>query len=337
MFRVICIGLLLAGNSFAFDRENFLQKYCEFDISSSNLDCSYCNFSETDNDDIQNQHFILSNATFINFVDCDNVLANGAFFEMFPIASKFVFERCNIDISTETTRVIPIHEGLYYLEIRFSRLKDDYGMGTLGLKTLSQLREIIFDSTTFDSGIIRNQYFEQTPHINEITLENCGDSIYISPEAFLGSMELESLRITNNPNLIIEWYVFQGLEKLRYLTLQSNGLSQLDTQFLSSNLIYLDLEYNNIRFITESMFRKLFSLNILDLSNNAIEHISEEAFDNLENLQRLHLEKNNIKRFNKRHLNGVKSLMFIDISNNQVEDLDDDTFDDLKFLKYLNY
>lgn len=334
MLKQFCVGLIfLFSTANGFDSVNFVNENCE--VFSSELVCSYIKFSAKVQDEIQGKQFIISNATYVRFENCD-IVANGAFFEKFPNARQFDFVNCHVDLVTNTRRPVSTHTNLEYMNIRASKVKNGYGsIGNNGLRTLQNLRGVTFLVTTFSNGI-SSGFFQQVPQIKEISLLNCELYSY-SSESFRGLIELQSLQIYGSSFFGLNVNFFQDLNKLQHLYLDSNGIEQLPTMLLPQNLETLSLRNNSLRFITGNTFKQQTLLKYLYLSENEIEHVSKKAFENLKNLKYLQLQNNKIKTFTATHLEGPKNLTLFDISNNEIPILDNEIFDALADLHYFNY
>lgn len=334
MFKIVCFGLIqLFSIANGFDFNKYLKDNCE--TYSSTLSCSYIKFTAEAQNVIQDTNFMISNATYVRFQNCE-VVANGAFFEKFPNAMQFDFYDCYIDVFTSTRRSVSPHKELKELSIRTSRVTNGFGTTNSGLTTLTSLKTIYFYSTSLSNGIT-NGFFQQIPQIEEISLHNCELFSSNTEDSFRGLSELKTLYINGNSYSALNVDLFRDLKKLTHLTLDFNGIDQLPAKLLPSSLEYLSLRNNSLRFITRNMFSQLTSLNTLYISENEIEYISESAFYNLAKLKYLHLQNNKITTFTENHLNGLKNLVWIDISGNEVEYLDSGIFDGLESLEYLNY
>ncbi|CAF0996746.1 unnamed protein product [Adineta ricciae] len=99
----------------------------------------------------------------------------------------------------------------------------------------------------------------------------------------------------------------------------------------------LDLQDNLIKRISrEDDLRHLKSLYTLDLRNNRLDSIDDDAFDGVDSLNELFLSNNSLHKVTSHTLNGLKSLQTLDLSNNRLRCIDQGSFDQLQTLSELN-
>ncbi|CAI4226387.1 unnamed protein product [Auanema sp. JU1783] len=145
---------------------------------------------------------------------------------------------------------------------------------------------------------------------------------HLGPKAFEKLPGLEKLFLQNNKLKNFPLSALYNMHKLRHLVLDNNKINHLPAYALGDvqKLEHLSLAHNIISRIDEKMFhssstRELKSLN---LANNKIEHISSEAFANLENLQYLRLSNNRIRILPQRCFTRLKNLRLLDLSENRL-------------------
>jgi internalin A len=142
------------------------------------------------------------------------------------------------------------------------------------------------------------------------------------------------------------------MDKLNYLILKSNNLTNIEFISKFRCLSALDLSFNNIRNIDKLSI--LINLTYISLSNNQIEDIS--GLTNLKNLHTLYLNHNNLFDISSvqnmpllfrlevnsnslTNINAIKNLnrlQIFDSSNNQIETIEDNLFDEIFLLKKLD-
>lgn len=323
LFASIFALLVLSVNGF--DSNQFLQNYCK---GAETLSCSNVSLTQKDSDDIQQNNFIISNATSVRIQGCQ-LLVNGAFFEKFPRATELFFENCELDMMTDVKRPVSPHAYMRSLIIKSSSV-----MNGEGIKTLTNLTSMQFDKSTLSRCLPQN-FLQQLPQLNTFTLRECGYCL-ISNYAFKGLSNLKNVEISGNELYAYE-LAFQGAENLERLQLDYNRIGHIKTAWFPSSLKILHLRNNFLRFLTKNMFNKLISLRELYLSGNQIEQISGEAFTNLRDLGILHLQNNQIRNFTADHLKGNEKVHYLDISNNNITQLCDIVFDGLINLEFLKY
>jgi Leucine-rich repeat (LRR) protein len=92
---------------------------------------------------------------------------------------------------------------------------------------------------------------------------------------------------------------------------------------------------NKIIFIPRNSFQSLTNLVTLNLSNNNIEIVDNDAFKGLCRLEELILSKNKLSKLAINTFNGLSKLKTLDISFNRIEFLNKNTFTGLTSLKIL--
>ncbi|XP_025074929.1 leucine-rich repeat-containing protein 15-like [Pogonomyrmex barbatus] len=109
--------------------------------------------------------------------------------------------------------------------------------------------------------------------------------------------------------------VFQGLNKLKQLKLNSNRITNVSRALLCDlvGLGRLFLMQNEISTLESGMFRDLVQLELLRLDENKLSHIVAGTFAGLSNLKEMSL------------------------SDNEIHTVDDDAFSDLVKLEYLYF
>lgn len=100
----------------------------------------------------------------------------------------------------------------------------------------------------------------------------------------------------------------------------------------------MDLSNNNIRNIRNDAFRNLFVLDYLNLSRNAIGNLNSASFAIADTpvLTKLDLSYNMITEISSEPFSHLPSLRYLHLENNQIKNLADDCFTSLKSLWRLN-
>ncbi|CAF1267962.1 unnamed protein product, partial [Adineta ricciae] len=99
----------------------------------------------------------------------------------------------------------------------------------------------------------------------------------------------------------------------------------------------LHLQDNLIKRVPrDGSFRRLRSLRTLDLRNNRLEEIDDDAFDGAESLNELYLSDNNLNSITSNTFNGLKNIQTLMLRTNKLTYIKNDTFVDLETLKTLS-
>ncbi|VDD87512.1 unnamed protein product [Enterobius vermicularis] len=142
--------------------------------------------------------------------------------------------------------------------------------------------------------------------------------------ATLGSLpKLQLLNLDYNKLNVLSKDVFKRLGKLKHLRLEGNMLSELPRQHETS-AISRDL----LKDVGET-------LELLDLSNNALTTVPSDALSTTKNLRYLDLSYNKISTLRKIDLRHMDKLIEIRLNDNALTSIGDGAFDELTQLQYL--
>uniref|UniRef100_A0A1I7XQP0 LRRCT domain-containing protein n=1 Tax=Heterorhabditis bacteriophora TaxID=37862 RepID=A0A1I7XQP0_HETBA len=201
------------------------------------------------------------------------------------------------------------------------------------------------------------------------TLILTGNEVQLSPDCFNGLSSLETLSLSENRLAYLPPSVFRHLKGLKNLDLSFNKLLSMPASILSTipSLRSLDLRQNLLSNLKERLFYSNWlllkkercgkysgtkenglwgmldsgmfvaqkELEILDLSDNLLSDIDDNALFGMDNLSVLNLTSNQLNR-----LPGntwpLPRLRVLDLSNNLFVALETASFDSLPSLQYLN-
>ncbi|CAG9785931.1 unnamed protein product [Diatraea saccharalis] len=195
----------------------------------------------------------------------------------------------------------------------------------LGLTTIGKLPpNSQVESLRFSNNAIKTYWpdpFSDVPNLTKLSFAQ-NDLRTITPDLFTKIDRLEDLDLSYNKITDFNPLDFKHLRMVKRLNLQSNQLSKIPLEALlpmtaledldlSKNGIYdlllqrtdgvglsglkrFYLNSNRIRSVTKHSFPIDNKLELLDLSNNLIEIIDEDAFYSCANLKELNLGQNNI-------------------------------------------
>ncbi|KAM3597012.1 uncharacterized protein V6R79_024651 [Siganus canaliculatus] len=154
----------------------------------------------------------------------------------------------------------------------------------------------------------------------------------------------------------------QASEKALIFSLGGNFIGNISTFDFArySNLVRLNLQYNQIQFIQPKAFEKLTKLEELYLghnllsaipsgtlqplkkltilygNNNGLKKITPELFANLENLIKLRLDSNSIEVLQESVFKSLTSLHYLHLEYNQLQHIHRNAFSKLTNLRFLN-
>lgn len=189
-------------------------------------------------------------------------------------------------------------------------------------------------------------------------LDLFGNSIQEIPDWFFQFKKLEHLSLKNNTLKALPTIIFT-IENLRYLNLADNQIHEINGHYFRNLMIIekVDISYNQITSIpTEKItYTKCNSLSIkgnrlqqfptavsdvctlekLDLSENKINLIKDDAFDLLEDLIELDLSFNELT-YLPTSIGKLKKLKRLNLSGNKIKTLPKE-FENLTSLEFLDF
>lgn len=101
---------------------------------------------------------------------------------------------------------------------------------------------------------------------------------------------------------------------------RNRGLVEVPSHIPLQTQILL-LSNNHIQKISQSAFRETLDLKILDLSNNSVSSLSPSTFQGLQHLQILNLTKNLIEYVDNKTFSSLPHLKELDLSSNSIVSL----------------
>ncbi|XP_066598350.1 protein artichoke-like [Prorops nasuta] len=180
-------------------------------------------------------------------------------------------------------------------------------------------------------------------HLIELRLANnfLGDSLnpIFSGNEFHEAHTLKLLDLRGNRLRSLEEGIFKGCWSLEELLMDRNEFSEVPAASLKGpkSLRLLSLSGNKIVSLTRAALSTLGeTLLHLDLSNNELSHMEDEALSGLDHLLFLNISHNDLNRFNSDVFKGANSLLQLDLSANLLQDFPTYALRHLVDLKFLN-
>ncbi|CAG4978691.1 unnamed protein product [Colias eurytheme] len=272
------------------------------------------------------------------------------------ITTSIILSNCRIsDIDFESFERLPALRHLDLSINKITRLQ----LGVLdGFRALTHLNLSNNYLTTFPLGL-----FDQKPNlINLDASSNRIDTLVLGvfdPLRKLEHLDLSSNSLVGNN---VDPYLFDRSRKIKYLSFSRNNMNNAQDILLHavSELQTLELEECELEeipdFFVVRSFKALKNLNLcnnalkevrnshfsntstlwtLDLSDNVIENIEENAFKSLTNLRIINLRNNILKVIPDTLFQNIPALANIDMSHNLIEYVPVNAFRGTK-LKNLN-
>ena len=149
---------------------------------------------------------------------------------------------------------------------------------------------------------------------------------YLKNVAFL---KLEKLVVIGNRLKALGEYELSGLPSLRYLSLRSNLIENVDEKsFLNlNNLKFLDISVNFLQTIPDNLFEsQQSSLETLLMSHNYLETVPRRAFRHLASLKHLNLNCNRIRAIQNYSFGYMSSLVEVSMAANSIESIEPEAF-----------
>uniref|UniRef100_A0A146LFE4 Protein toll n=3 Tax=Lygus hesperus TaxID=30085 RepID=A0A146LFE4_LYGHE len=191
------------------------------------------------------------------------------------------------------------------------------------LSKLSRLQEL-----HLQSNIINFIADHALDGLTSLTYLDLGHNklVNLPPEIFSDTRELKELHLQNNSINVLAPGLFNGLSNLLVLDLSDNELTHewVNAATFAGllRLVILSISGNNLAKLDSSLFRDLYSLQILRLEDNSIEFISDNTFVSLNNLHTLSLSNNKLTRIDSNTLAGLYGLSILSLDGNTIQYID---------------
>lgn len=164
-----------------------------------------------------------------------------------------------------------------------------------------------------------------SPHVNiaksvEILILSGNDITQIDNEALKELKEIINLSLSRNSISEIEIFAFVNLKKLSVLDLSENRLetSSFDSRFLESNEIkFLDFSRNKFMNAENSPLIRSKTLEVLLLRNSHLSHVHDRFFEKIPNLLNLDVSENLLLTIPNQAVKSLPQLQFINLEYNR--------------------
>ncbi|KAM0680521.1 Leucine Rich Repeat [Glugoides intestinalis] len=210
----------------------------------------------------------------------------------------------------------------------------EYIKDEIALKYMKELLQIVvlYVPRNIDLDIIRFM-----KNIKRLYIDGIKELEKIPDLLFDGLTNLELLSFQNNNIKELQPNIFEKLQKLEYLYLTSNKLTELPSCVFDGlvNLKSLWLEDNNIKELQPNIFNNLQKLEEVYLTSNKLTEFPSCVFDGLVNLKSLWLQNNNIKELQPNIFEKLQKLEYLYLTKNKLAEFPSCVFDGLVNLKSL--
>ncbi|XP_066227890.1 nephrocan-like [Saccopteryx leptura] len=238
------------------------------------------------------------------------------------------------------------------------------------LSSLASLQSLMLDGNNIESvaGPLA------LPHLKHMSMEN--NKLHLIPASFFISLQslqflsfsgnfltkipinlpksLLSLKMERNQLKVVRFRDMKHLENLSHLYLSENSISSIDEAQLLSNLTTLELSQNQLQMLPLKLPARLQKL---DISNNLIQKVTVQDFQDLRDLKHLFLDNNIVSLFEAGALQSCSqlsnlaleqnlllsiplrlpgTLARLDLKGNAIQDIAERELKDLKQLQVLN-
>ncbi|KAK2501396.1 hypothetical protein MC885_008572 [Smutsia gigantea] len=238
------------------------------------------------------------------------------------------------------------------------------------LSSLVSLENLMLDGNSIES--VAGQLV--LPHLKHMSMEN--NKLHLIPANFFTSLQslrflsfsgnfltkipinmpksLLYLKMERNQLKVVRFRDMKHLENLSHLYLSENSLSSIDGAQLLANLTTLELSQNQLQMLP---LRLPARLQKLDISNNLIQRVTAQDFQDLRDLKHLFLDNNIVSLFEAGALQRCSqlsnlaleqnlllsipqrlpgTLARLDLKGNAIQDIAEKELKDLKQLQVLN-
>ncbi|KAJ9578344.1 hypothetical protein L9F63_005436, partial [Diploptera punctata] len=178
--------------------------------------------------------------------------------------------------------------------------------------------------------------------LTSLTILRLADNklVTLPPELFADTRDIKEVYLQNNSINVLAPGLFNDLTQLLVLDLSQNELTAewVNTATFTGllRLVVLDLSHNRIAKLEPSVFRDLYSLQILRLEDNLLETIPENTFSSLYNLHTLILSNNKLAIIDSFTFNGLYVLSLLSLDNNLIQSIHPDALKNSSSLQDLH-
>ncbi|KAM7351149.1 uncharacterized protein ACRADG_004114 isoform 1-T2 [Cochliomyia hominivorax] len=141
---------------------------------------------------------------------------------------------------------------------------------------------------------------------------------------------LESLDLTDNELVCIDWVRPRVVRRLRVLKLTGNDINAELCDFSplhhANHLIELRLDNNRLLVFNGKFLSNLSELKVLNLTNNQLNDLPRNSFDGVFKLQRLHVAHNKLKALPFQLFRSMGDLQILNMADNQLLSFPDNFF-----------
>lgn len=210
-------------------------------------------------------------------------------------------------------------ENLELLNLHGNKISDLSGKKTHGLEQSLLYLDIGYNEITdlpqfeFQNLLILSMAKNKISKINTSTLKSLTKLIY--------------LNVSYNMISEFSYDLLTGLKSMERLDFQQNMLTYIPVgTFRNLSLVELNLKNNHLGVIKENAFETLMQMKYLDLSFNKIEQIAENAFNNVPNIEILNLMGNKLSAFTGNEFSFETKLKQLILSQNEISSLNSKSF-----------
>ncbi|CAB3375489.1 Hypothetical predicted protein [Cloeon dipterum] len=147
----------------------------------------------------------------------------------------------------------------------------------------------------------------------------------LPPELFADARLVRHVHLENNSISVLAPGLFSGLQQLVVLNL---GHNELTSDWINgatftglSRLVVLDMSHNKLTRLESSIFKDLYSMQVLRLENNAIEAVPERCFSAMSNLHTLVLSHNRLTTIEATSFAGLRDLYQLSLDSNAIRSI----------------
>ncbi|GFY78758.1 hypothetical protein TNIN_110211 [Trichonephila inaurata madagascariensis] len=282
-------------------------------------------------------------------LDCSKV-----YLSIVPPLDDWPINITHMDLSSNNISALDFelsHNSVEVLDLSHNRISTVVQNAFGGLNKLKYLNLATNAIRSFDEN-----GFYGLEHLKSLNLSSNG--LYFLPDGlFYNFIGLQELSLADNPLVHIDSIHFNRMINLRWLDLSNTDLytlpanifhttGQLEFLDLSANefhevpidalrsarsLQHLRFSENSIEVLDKKSFRKLLTLQVLELNSmDHLKEVKEEAFSDLANLQSLEMKFNrHLTTIDRKAFDGLfnesrPTLQEIDLEANQLRTLDKD-------------
>lgn len=248
---------------------------------------------------------IIPDQKFVVFQN-SHILWNADFLHRFPNCSEMYFDKVHLELDETIINSYHLLSSLFLNECDIS--------GNLSVfATLPNLKQFEAFHNNIQGNVIENSFLGNNVKVVTLFQNNLQG---IRGNIFEGLSNIEMLTLSENLESLTS--NLSEMNRLMYLDLSGNHLSEVPCRMLPENLKQISFPSNNIQSPNFNGCTFLGTLERLDLSGNGIELLDSDVFNGMTSIQEIYLSHNVLSNLTDTHFKNLDTLKKVALSGNSL-------------------